>query len=123
MPWTDQREQENLRKIILDLDLCDCGSASQWSVVEMLLERAADESKSFYEPTDDTSGWWVEFGAKVLDSSGLVEHGSGIGWAWLTDDGELLLQFLKEFGTESEKWPEWAEGEVVEPGAEATVVQ
>ena len=49
----------------------------------------------------------VEFIAHVLDHWELLEHGISIGFAWPTERGELLLTFLKEQGTDTQKWPEW----------------
>lgn len=75
----------------------------------LLLDRAENtlkEGKSFYQEADDASGRWVEFGAKVLGSYDLLEHGSGIGYAWLTDDGTKLLEWLRQHGTDDTKWPE-----------------
>ncbi len=65
----------------------------------MLLERAEDHDKNggFYD-AEDAEYTWLEFGAKVIDAAGLIEHGTGIGWAWLTEEGKLLLKFLREFG-------------------------
>lgn len=98
------------------LDLCGCGSGSEFEIVVLLLDRAKrnqdqpkfefDESLSFYAPCEDASGRWMEFGAKVLDGAGMLEHGTGIGCAWLTDEGNLFLQFLQEYGTDTNKWPE-----------------
>ena len=33
--------------------------------------------------------------AYTLDAAGLTEHGGGIGGAWLTDEGEMLLWLLE----------------------------
>lgn len=96
------------------LNLCECGSKSEFEIVLLLLDRAKrnqdqnkfDESLTFYAPCEDASGRWIEFGAKVLDGVGLLEHGTGIGCAYLTDEGNLVLQFLQEYGTDTDKWPE-----------------
>lgn len=114
MTWN----REEITRILGKLDLCECGSgsASTWAIVLLLLDRAernhacgAEEAKAacFYDEADGASALWVEFGAKVLDSWCLLEHGTGIGHAWLTRDGEMLLAFLRDFGTESDAWPEW----------------
>lgn len=85
-----------VREIIRKMELCACGSNTHWECVkELLVEAEQHASKEgFYRDK------WFEFGAKVLDSWGLLEHGTGIGFAWLTDDGRLLLEFLTDFGTE-----------------------
>jgi hypothetical protein len=88
-----------VRKIIEKLDLCACGSDAHWEcVLELLSEAENHTGDGFYRDK------WFEFGAKVLDSWGLTEHGTGIGWAWLTDDGKLLLEFLRDFGVEDHDW-------------------
>lgn len=104
-----------VRGIIERINFCGCGTDAHWRVTKLLLEKAEDHNAngSFYDEKDAVVPW-VEFGAKVLDSFGLTEHGTGIGWAWLTDDGKLLLRFLRDFGTESycmddgTGQPEWA---------------
>ncbi|MBI2064896.1 MAG: hypothetical protein HYT62_02485 [Candidatus Yanofskybacteria bacterium] len=116
--WSD-KDQETLRVFNSKVSLCGCGSATEWDIVKLLLERSRDirvanEKEStdkppcFYDSLDGAPGKWVEFGAKVIDHWGLLEHGVGIGHAWLTDEGELLLRFLSDFGTDSDKWPEWS---------------
>ena len=112
-----------VRGIIEKMGLCGCGTDAHWETVLHLLERAENHDKngSFYKfqlgnDSEDVRDSWVEFGAKVLDSWGLVEHGTGIGWAWLTDDGKLLLRYLRDFGTNDSvegmqddgKWPMWS---------------
>ncbi len=104
--------QKEIRRILSKLDLCNCGGPEvAWVIVKALLERSSEESKSFYDPMLGAPGNWVEFGAKVLDSHNLLEHGSGIGSAWITDDGKLLLEFLTKFGVNPDNWPEWAYSE------------
>jgi hypothetical protein len=105
--------KKTIRDECLDkLGLCGCGTGSEYDVVLFLLERSEKAmekgSPSFYDPAPDAAAPWVEFGAKVLDARGLLEHGTGIGCAWLTDEGKALLSFLREFGTDREKWPAWA---------------
>jgi hypothetical protein len=113
--WTHE-ERRTLREKLGAMQICGCGSSdSPWNVVKLLLDRALSlevknffNEKTFYDEAEDASGRWVEFGAKVLDSYGLLEHGTSIGCAWLTDDGRLLLRFIDEFGQEDSDWPEWA---------------
>lgn len=84
-----------LRAIRARLNLCGCGSSSHWQLISELLREAQSHTHDgFYRDP------WFEFGAKVLDSWDLLDHGTGIGFAWLTEDGELLLEFLQDFGTE-----------------------
>lgn len=81
--------------------MCGCGTDAHWEcVLELLGEAEKHSDRGFYRDK------WYEFGAKVLDGWELVEHGTGIGWAWLTDDGKLVLEFLQDFGTEDHSWDE-----------------
>lgn len=92
-----------VRAIIEHMNLCSCGSNTHWECVLELLSEAETHTKDgFYRDT------WFEFGAKVLDSWELLEHGTAIGFAWLTDDGKLLLEFLRDFGTDEDGHPVWA---------------
>lgn len=86
-----------VRDIIDSLSICGCGTSTHWEcILELLTEGekhlADGPSESFYRDK------WFEFGAKVLDAADLLEHGSAIGYAWLTEDGIVLLEFLREFG-------------------------
>jgi len=82
-----------IRSIIEKMGICACGTNAHWECVKELLEGAIEhKDRGFYRDN------WFEFGAKVLDSWGLLEHGTGIGYAWLTGDGRLLLEFLQDFG-------------------------
>jgi hypothetical protein len=99
-----------LREVLDRLHLCDCGNSTQWECVLELLVEAENHSKDgFYRDR------WFEFGAKVLDSWDLLDHGSSIGFAFLTADGTLLLEFLRDFGTvagdlgDENGYPLWAE--------------
>lgn len=118
--WTfdDEIEQIILREILDEVQLCTCGSASTYGVLLELLERAElnslnpTNSPGFYGAMPEASSRWVEFGGHVLDGMGLIEHGTGVGWAWLTKPGVILLKFLRKFGTlDKEEWPRWAIGE------------
>lgn len=102
------------------IGLCGCGSqggVADYAIVHGMLSRARHldtmegrGSVSFYEAMDAAPAEWVEFGAKVLDSWGLLDHGTGIGHAWLTDNGVAFLLFLDEYGDDSENWPQWVSG-------------
>ena len=124
--FNDPKIQQKLGNLINSkMRLCWCGSRSEFPLILKLLERAEKrnesykDSISYYEYLYCISGniikWFVvEVFAKVLDSWGLLEHGTGIGWAWLTDDGQMLIDFLREYGTQesrddgSELWPDWS---------------
>ena len=84
-----------IRTIISRMKLCGCGTDAHWQCVfELLCEAESHTKEGFYRDK------WFEFGAKCIDSWDLIDHGTGIGRAWLTEDGKLLLQFLRDFGLE-----------------------
>lgn len=111
-------------KVFLDkVNLCGCGT-SNWEYILWLLEKGADHDKngSYYD-MEGTEQRSIEFGAKVLDSWGFLEHGTGIGWAWLTDEGEGLLKWLRDQGCDDSLWPEgWDHGKECPCGCEDVVV-
>ena len=106
---------KQMKKIFGRIELCGCGTNVHWDIVQELLEKAEDHDKngSFYGTEGSELAPWIEFGAKVIDGWGLIDHGTGIGWAWLTEDGTALLAFLRQYGTDSgddneHPWPDWA---------------
>jgi len=104
-----------IRTLVGRVPLCGCGSTdTMWSIVRAVLTRSRgfasdDRALGFYDPMPelDLSAAAVEFAAQVLNQSDLMEHGSGIGWAWLTGGGLVLLEFLDQYGVDHGKWPEW----------------
>lgn len=117
MSWTNEEKRYLRHEIFWKKGLCGCGSGTSYQVLFELLERADSDNDArlgFYKPFEDASARWAEFGGHALDAMGLTSHGGSIGWAWLTDEGKLLLRFLREFGTDDNKWPEWAHGESVD---------
>jgi hypothetical protein len=108
--------QKRLRELLWRLDICNCGNCVVWKYMKLFLERAADKQRSFYEvmasseaPVIDSEV--VEFVGQLLDAMKLIEHGSSIGGAWPTPDGQLLLDFLHAFDYDDKKWPVWASSE------------
>jgi hypothetical protein len=112
--WIMKIRLADLHKILDRIDLCGCGTDAHWEIVLRLLKMAENHDKngSFYGVKGTELAPWIEFGAKVIDGWGLIEHGTGIGWAWLTEDGELLLAWLRKFGTDTgdDANPVWPEG-------------
>lgn len=105
-----QKQQRELRHILSgNVKFCGCGSdESKWALLKKLLERAEDaKGPSFYEPLDDIPGYAVEFMAHALDGWGLLEHGSSIGYCWLTDKGKKVLAWIRANGVDSDTWPEF----------------
>jgi len=104
------------------MSICRCGSVDSWGLVLAMLERSEsiharhDPSgkhgqKGFFDPMPefDLSSSAVEFIAHIMGGSwGLLDHGSSIQYAWLTDSGKELLEFLREHGTDPEAWPAWS---------------
>jgi hypothetical protein len=110
--YEEKATQRYFRGILCDrINLCGCGSGTNFEVLLAMLERAESHegkvSKSFYDSLGDICPRGVEFIAHVVDGWSLIDHGSGIGWAWLTDDGKAVLEFLRKFGTDKDTWPEW----------------
>lgn len=103
--------QKAIRELIDSFGLCGCGTkpSTSWPIIKSLLERAEDHEShgSFYDSMGGTPSDWVELLAHVLSSWRLIEHGTSIGYAWLTENGKLILSFLREFGTDEGEWPEW----------------
>lgn len=122
----------HVRSMISRVPLCGCGSSERmWEIVRDALHRSQDitdtwdrERKAeretgvsrplvrvtgFYDPMDSLPADAVEFVAQVLDTRGFLEHGSSIQCAWLTAAGRALLLFLRKYGVDRERWPEWAQ--------------
>lgn len=78
--------------------LCGCGTGEDFDLLWDVLDwcdnnddpvvRASVKNGCYCSPA------W-ELAAKVLDKANLVEHGSGIGWAWTTALGKGLLKWKK----------------------------
>jgi len=123
---TKQRELE-IRSALQRVPLCGCGSSDElWGLVRDILGRSLDITDAwdkqraagvtsyarvpaFYDPMGDLPAIAVEFAAQVLGVAGLLEHGSSVQCAWLTAPGKLVLLFLRKFGCDYQKWPEWAD--------------
>ena len=75
--------------------ICGCGdSDAPWrELLRILRLRALD---SWQPPTSDAEWLMVN----LLDGLGLLEHGSSLNGAWLTEAGESALAFLEEFGAD-----------------------
>lgn len=108
-----REEAIRIHDIVSRIGLCTCGTdEAGWKIVlEVLKEGAAHGYNSETKKEADPKGFYrdrhFEFAAKVCDSWGLLEHGTGIGWAWLTPDGKLFLRFLNDFDTDDNIWPDW----------------
>lgn len=69
----------------------------------------AEQRKSFYDPIGPIPVDVVHFIAHVMASHPwhLLEHGTSIGGAWPSEDGQILLDFFRHFGTDQHTYPEW----------------
>ena len=78
---------------------CGCGNPeAAWQTVRDYLHnfslRGDDWSKRQL-PSDPTGEQWIV--VYLLDHWKLTEHGTGIFGSWLTDDGEIVLEFLNKW--------------------------
>jgi len=123
----EERRELEIRSALQRVPLCGCGSSDDlWGLVRDILGRSLDitdtwdrqraegqtsfaRATGFYEPMGDIPALAVEFAAHVLSHADLLEHGSSVQCAWLTAPGKLVLLFLRKFGCDREKWPEWAD--------------
>lgn len=110
--WGNEQLQRELVAILDRARICGCGSGEQHRVMRDILQRGknradGDIALTFYDPLGEICGIAVEFIANVFNTWKLLSHNSSIGSALITSDGELLLKFLNDFGTEEKKWPEW----------------
>lgn len=84
----------------LDDIFCSCGDpAWSWAwVYQYLLERSRNKPASFTSPAE-------QLVAHLLDAIGWTEHeGKLITHAHVTDDGLVVIRFLKRFGP---MWQQW----------------
>ena len=92
--------------------LCGCGTpidaiGAIYNYLYMMRIRGED-GKDSYEKADAYAKKWFNsngiygdpmllFMAYMLDDCGLTEHGSSIGGAWLTEEGEMCLEALEMY--------------------------
>jgi hypothetical protein len=82
------------------LGLCGCGSGKDFELLLEVLEISEMNGNEKYTDEDRKIGCMYnspgrELAAKVLDSAGWIEHGSGIGWPWITDVGKTALRIIR----------------------------
>lgn len=114
--YANKAYQRRMRHALNDqIQMCGCGTVEhKWPLLLAMLERAEDHKTRgyFYDAMGDIPPRAVEFIAHAMDGWGLLEHGTSIGGAWLTQDGSEVLAFLREFGTDDGTaiggiWPDW----------------
>lgn len=75
-------------------NLCGCGSDGPGELlIEVLVWCALPSDAKGNEGTYRSAAW--ELAAKVLDAADLVEHGTGIGWPWITEKGKAFLAWAR----------------------------
>lgn len=98
-PFPDKVEANDLMQQCTGL--CPCGSGADFELLIEVLEWCAlDHESKGREGTYRSAAW--ELAAKVLDQADLIEHGSGIGWPWLTSWGEEVLEAVEKLKQEPE---------------------
>jgi hypothetical protein len=106
-----QPNMRAMQNIIDDLKFCGCGTDSWVDIMKLLLERARAKQR-IDEPVDASSAvgaaseYWVEFALKMIDRANLMEHGSNINYSWVTGEGDLFLEFVENWGTDTDDWPQ-----------------
>ncbi len=99
--------------IMIACQLCSCGSREDFSELFMEVLRFCDcphtgdigKEKFPNMPRGCYSSMQHELAAKVLDSYDLINHGTGIGWPWTTDDGKKLLALIDRLEAERRDTP------------------
>jgi len=93
--------------LIVDLKMCGCGSPERTQeVIKLVLEahsikdyKCRMEALSNICDVDINKNanydGLIQFVLYILDSHGILEHGSSIGGAWLTEKGKALLELLQ----------------------------
>ena len=81
-------------------NLCGCGSSKDTALLYEVLEWCSLDNKDPKRKEEPFAkhGCYCspghELAAKVLDRAGLIEHGSGIGWPWITEKGKQVLEYI-----------------------------
>lgn len=82
--------------LIHELGICGCGIPEEaYQAVLDMLKRAEDRKNG--KLILDNNNPHELFMAYILDHLGLLEHGSSIYGAWLTDKGKKMLEALEKF--------------------------
>lgn len=96
-------KEEAIDWLCLALPLCGCGSGDDFELILDVLRWSAvnsDDKERHREPYLQSGCYCSiahEMAAKILNHVGLVEHGTGIGWPWITEDGKKLLAKIDGF--------------------------
>jgi hypothetical protein len=97
-------------KILYKIPFCGCGDPrAAIQAIKGILElfnrdeRGWDwkEIEAWMKTMPDGIGYIVLY---MLTEAQLMEHGGGVDGSWLTDEGKLVLKFLREFDCDEEVW-------------------
>lgn len=94
-----------------DLGICGCGlpDTAYDRVYEMLC-RARDREDLIPRALDDLVLGYMYFMAHMLNDRGFIEHGSSIDWAWISDKGLALIEFIDLIRPHDYKYAELPDG-------------
>lgn len=113
-----------MQEAINELPCCGCGNPeSVYQAIHTMLsyfdlknKPQIPKSKEF-DKIDIYENPFVLFMAYYLDNEEYLNHGTSIGYSWLTEKGETMLRYLKimeSFGYDLTRGPEnilWIEGD------------
>lgn len=101
--WTRERAG-CVGALVRKISLCPCGRGDQWEYVLRILDEAASDNKPAGGFGRDP---WLCLAASLLNAIELLDHGGSMTYAWLTAEGEVLREFLTDFGASDNEWPQW----------------
>lgn len=96
------------------LKFCNCGNPEEGyaALRDTLAAYDNDEAVGGWEGRcERTDKWWKERGdgyahllLYFIDTAGLLEHGGSVGGSWLSEEGKLVLAFLRQWGVDPDGW-------------------
>lgn len=106
-----QEEQQELGRIYEQLAFCGCGDPTEaYETLQDVLSAFDTEGRTFEGSREAIRvhkamipGKYWDLLVYLLDSKGLLEHGSSIGGSWLSDLGKKILKDLRENGHDSDR--------------------
>jgi hypothetical protein len=110
----DKAEPNGL-EIIKSLKFCGCGDpdAGYSGLRDFLaIFDAGDRSEAAWKAKcDRVTEWFKKLGDPTaylllyfFTETDLIEHGGSVGGSWLTEKGQLALEFLRDCGTDPDEW-------------------
>ena len=109
MDYNNPNNQKYIREIFnTQLKLYSYKSTTKYEIILSLLKKNNNhELNSFYDKLINIPENIIKLLTLILNSWGLLDHGTDISFAWLTEDGEIIMEFLRNFGTDENIWPDW----------------